>query len=163
MPNNPTLVSGRGYGITHWHQLFTERQLTALTTFSEVLTRVYDQIKKDGAEDDYANTLCTYLALATSKAADGGCSFTRWETLMGVVAPTFARQVIPMVWDFAEVNPFSSSTQNWMSHIEAGANVIERLPTSANGSEVYQADACTTTHANDGPIIVTESALLRQH
>ena len=36
MPNTPTLVSGRGFGVTHWHQLFTERQLAALTTFSDL-------------------------------------------------------------------------------------------------------------------------------
>ena len=156
LPEKALGISLQNYGIAQWHQLFTERQLSILTTFSEALTKAHNHIKGDGAEDDYANTLCTYLAITISKSTDSGCSAARWEKLMGVVAPTFGRQAIPITWDFAEVNPFSSSTQNWMSQIEAVANVVERLPASANNGEVYQADASSTMHADDGPIILTD-------
>ena len=63
------------------------------------------------------------------------------------VSGVFARQAIPMIWDFAESNPFSDSTGNWMAHIKWIAKVVERLPADANSGVVHQADASTTIHA----------------
>ena len=149
-------VSSLGYGMTHWHQLFTERQLTALTTFSDLLPEVRNQITQDGAEKRYADAVCTYLALAVDKTAESGCSFTCWYNRDGIIRTVFARQGIPMTWDFSEANPFSNSTQNWMAQIAWISRVVERFPTSANTGEAYQADAATTIHATDRPIIVTD-------
>ncbi len=156
MPNNPTLVSGRGYGITHWHQLFTERQLTALTIFSDLLSEVRAQITQDSADERYANAVCTYLSLAIGRTAESSCSFTWWENQGEKIPPVFTRQAIPMTWDFTETNLFSSSTQNWLAQIRWIAKVIENLPCSANRGEVYQADATTTSHAVDAPVIITD-------
>ena len=61
-----------------------------------------------------------------------------------------------MVWDFAESNPFSTSTQNLMIHVERIAEVVEHLPANPNSGTVYQADASTTIHAQEGPVIVTD-------
>ena len=156
MSNNPTLVSGRGYGITHWHELFTKRQLTALITYGDLLGEVHNQISRVGDEKEYADTICTYLALAIGRTAEAGCSFAWWENSTTFVAPTFTRQALPMTWAFAEANPFSSSTQNWKFQVEWVAKVVENLPSHTNTGEVYQADACTTAHASDQPIIITD-------
>ncbi len=156
MPNTPTLVSGRGYGITHWHQLFTQRQLTALTVFSDLLAAVREQLTKDGAKEEYAAAICTYLALAIGRTIETNCSFTWWQNQGENIPPVFARQAIPMTWDFAETNVFSNSTQNWMAQTAWIARVIENLPATANSGEVYQADAATTVHGTDKPIIVTD-------
>ena len=106
MPDNPTLVSGRGYGITHWHQLFTQRQLVTLNTFSNLLPDVRKHILQDGAEEGYANAVRTYLSLAIGRTAESGCSFTWWENQGEKIPPVFARQALPMTWDFVEANPF---------------------------------------------------------
>lgn len=156
MPNNPTLVSGRGYGITHWHELFTDRQLVALTTLSDLITDVRHQITQDGADDAYSNAICTYLSLAIGRTAESGCRYAWWENSATFIAPTFARQALQMTWAFAEANPFSSSTQNWLAQVGWIAKVIANLPISANGAEVYQADATTTDHATGGPVIITD-------
>ena len=156
MPNTPTLVSGRGFGVTHWHQLFTERQLAALTTFSNLLEEVNELVTEHGGDDEYANTLRTYLALAIGRTANSGSSFARWQNSGDKIAGVFARQAIPMMWDFAESNPFCSSSQNWMAQIGWVAEVVERLPADANDGTVHQADASTTIHAQDGPVIVTD-------
>ena len=149
-------VSSLAYGMTHWHQLFTERQLTALSVFSDLLSEVRHQITEDGATKEYTDAICTYLALAIGRTAESGCSFTWWENQGQKIPPVFARQAIPMTWDFAETNPFSSSTQNWKSQIDWIAKVIQNLPISMNSGTVYQADATTTRHTADGPIIVTD-------
>ncbi len=156
MPNTPTLVSGRGFGITHWHQLFTERQLTALTTFSDLLEEVDELVTEHGGDEKYTNSLRTYLALAIGRTAHSGSSFARWENSRDSVAGVFARQAIPMMWDFGESNPFCNASQNWMAQIEWVAKVVERLPAAANNGAVHQADASTTIHAQDGPVIVTD-------
>ena len=149
-------VSALTYGATHWHQLFTERQLTALTTFSDLQRAVRNQVIQEGGSNDYAEAVCTYLALAIGREADMCSSFDRWHTSGEKVSGVFGRQAIPMIWDFVESNPFSNSTGNWMAHIEWIAKVIERLPANANSGVVHQADASTTIHTQDGPVIVTD-------
>lgn len=149
-------VSALTYGMTHWHQLFTERQLTALTTFSDLLTEVRNQIKRAKVEDEYVNTICTYLALAIGRLANSCSYFSRWHNSGEKVEGVFARQAIAMVWDFAESNPLSDSTGNWMSHIEWIAKVVERLPADVNAGEAHQADASTTIYTDSGPVIVTD-------
>ncbi len=88
MPNNPTLVSGRGYGITHWHELFTERQLKALITYGDLLEEVRNQIRRVSGKKEYADAICTYLALAIGRTAESSCSFTWWEN-QGEKIPRF--------------------------------------------------------------------------
>ena len=149
-------VSGLSYGMTHWHQLFTERQLTALTVFSELLSEVRNQIIKDGASEKYTDAVYTYLSLAVGRATDANSSFARWHNSKENIEGVFSRQAIPMLWDFPEANPFSTSTQHWMAQIDWVAKVVENLPSSVNEGEVYQADATTTTHAVDNPLIVTD-------
>lgn len=144
------------YGFTHWYQLFTNRQLTALTTFSDLLAEVNELVTKHGANEEYANALRSYLALAIGRTANSGSSFARWQNSGDFIAGVFARQAIPMMWDFAESNPFCSASQNWMGQIEWIAKVVERLPIDTNSGKAYQADASTTIHAQGGPVIVTD-------
>ena len=144
------------YGFTEWQHLFSARQLTALTTFSDLLAEVRGMVEGHGASLDYVRVVHTYLALAVGKIANSGCSFTRWRNDHNSVESIFSRQAISMIWDYAEANPFSSSTKNFTDLIEGIARVVERLPADTNAAEVYQADAATTIHAQNGPIIVTD-------
>ena len=115
---------------------------------------------RDKAKPEYADAVCTYLALALGRIADRNCSFTIWDNRGGNTQKVFGRQGIGMIWDFAEANPFSNSGQNWMSQVEWVAEAIEHLPVRVNNGEVYQANASTTTYAYDKPIIITDPALL---
>lgn len=149
-------VSGVAYGMTHWHQLFTQRQLDVLSTFGDLLGEVRSLIRDAGASDQYTDTLCTYLAFAIGRTAESDSRASFWNNTNTSIAPTFTRQAIQMTWVFAESNPFSTSTQNWLSQVDWIAKVVERLPASANEGKVYQADAATTAHADDSPVIVTD-------
>lgn len=108
------LVSGRGYGYLYWHELFTERQLTALVTFSDLVGEVQSQIEIDGGSTDYAKAISVYLAFSVDSAVNSWSSIVSWRNSVESSRNTFSRQAIPMVWDFAEVNPFSKSNGNWM-------------------------------------------------
>ena len=142
------------YGFTDWQQFFTERQLVTHTTFSDLLAEVRSAIAKTNSLD-YGDTVCTYLALAVGKVIDGNCKFTRWQ-YKGSVASFFSSPRVSMLWDFAETNPFSNSTKNWIAQIELVAKAIEYLPVETNSSIAFQANAATTIKMNDGIVIVTD-------
>ena len=156
LPERALGFAVQGYGFFKWSQLFTERQLSVLTTFSDLLVEVRDLLSKEGVDSEYANAVQTYLALAVGKLANGCSSFTRWDVSTSKAPGVFARQAISMVWDFAETNPFSSSTQNWIGHVDLVSKAVEILPADSNPGETQQADAANTIHAKDGPVIVTD-------
>lgn len=122
------LLSGRGYGFTHWHQLFTPRQLTALTTFSDLVGEAYEQILRDGGTEEYAKAVVTYLAIAIDRLADRGSTICSWDVGYTKIRNTFGRQAIPMTWDFAEGNPFSNSTGCFSSMLEWIYKCIQEFP-----------------------------------
>ena len=156
LPDRALSFRVQRYGFTHWHQLFTQRQLLAITTFSDVLAEVSELVTKNGGNKEYATVICTYLALAIGRIANGGCGFTVWNSQGEKIEGIFSRQAVPMAWDFPEVNPFSGSTKNWTDLLDGVAKVVERLPTNVNDGEASQADASTTIFAKDGLVIVTD-------
>ena len=157
LPEDPLGFSLQNYGITHWHQFFTVRQITTLTAFSDLLPEARDRMIQDGATDAYADALCTYLVCAIGKSVDIGCRGTRWRVDSSTerVVHAISKQTIHIAWDFAEANPFSDSSGSWMTQVNRIVGVIEYLP-AANPGEVYQADAATTPYAVDSPIVVTD-------
>ena len=127
------LLSGRGYGFRWWYELFTPRQLVALTTFSDLVSDAIIKCKNDavsfGMNDDgkgidagglgataYAEVIGTYLSLGLGRCANYWSALTPWGG--DFIVQTFGRQAIPMVWDHAEGNPFSDSTGNWLGALE---------------------------------------------
>jgi putative DNA methylase len=101
------------YGLDTFDKLFTNRQLIALTTFSALVAEAQEQIKQDGGSLEYAQAVSVYLAFVVDKMADLGNSLNRWEPNAECPRQLFARQSIPMVWDYAEGNPFSNSSGSW--------------------------------------------------
>jgi putative DNA methylase len=102
------------YGMTKHRHLFTNRQLVALTTFSDLAFDARKKVLSDsGGDQTYADAIATYLAFACDRAADAWSSLASWRPTVGATRSTFARQALSMVWDFAEANPFSSSCGNW--------------------------------------------------
>ena len=140
---NTNLVSGRGYGFFIWADLFTQRQLTALSTFSDLISEVRNKVETEATNgvckdpESYAAAVATYLAFALDKAADYWSSLCSWHT-GGFIRNTFARQAIVMVWDYTECNPFSQSTGNWFSCVEWVYRFI------AKNSEVCIQNGCAT-------------------
>ena len=131
------------YGMEKFDQLFTERQLAALTTFSDLVSEVREKTLADSLVEDvdanalsghtsridpetYADAVATYLGLAVAKAADLGNSLCAWEPIAQCPRHLFARQAIPMVWDFGEANPFSSSSGSWTVFCEGIAKAVEK-------------------------------------
>ncbi|MCL1920226.1 MAG: DUF1156 domain-containing protein, partial [Kiritimatiellaeota bacterium] len=127
------------YGMPTWGDAFTNRQLTALSTFSELVSEAQKQIVADGGTPEYAKGLCVYLAFAVDRLADYASKFATWSG--DFIAHTFGRQAIQMVWDYAEVNPFSNSTGNWSGAVNWITLSIGRFPEVAQNGYANQVDA----------------------
>lgn len=134
--DTPDLVSGRGYGITHWHQLFTNRQLTALTTFSALINDVQKQVVADGGTKEYSEAIATYLAFVVDKLVDYHSSICSWHASREILRNTFGRQAIPMVWDYAEANPFSKASGGFENMLEWVEKSVRELPSGIMGQVI---------------------------
>lgn len=101
------------YGLDTFDKLFSNRQLTALATFSGLVAEAQKKVVEDGGSEEYGKAIRVYLAFALDRAADAWSALVSWRNSVEASRNTFARQALPMVWDFTEVNPFSSSCGNW--------------------------------------------------
>lgn len=106
MADNPRWFSPPGYGLTEFADVFTARQLVALTTFSDLVSEVRSKVISDGGTADYADAIATYLGLAVSRYTDMSNSLCSWNQTNENVRALFSRQAVPMTWDFVEANVF---------------------------------------------------------
>lgn len=156
--HNPRDIRAQLYGMNNYSDLFTNRQLTALTTFSDLVGEAQAKAEQDaiaaGMKNDhigladggygakaYGEAVGVYLAFAVDRLADIGSSIASWINSIGAIRNTFGRQAIPMTWDYAEGNPFSSSTGCFQNMLEWVVKCVDNLPIACADAEVGQADA----------------------
>lgn len=125
--SNPRDFKTPNYGLATFSQLFTNRQLTALTTFSELVGEAQKKAEADataaGLPDDgvgladggtgaraYGEAIGVYLANLVDQLANHNSSICSWHAGNTQLRNVFSRQAIPMTWDYAESNPFCNSS-----------------------------------------------------
>jgi len=172
MPENPRWFSPPLYGLKTYSDLFTPRQLVALTTLSDLVQEARERVKRDALAaslpDDgkpltaggtaltaYADAVAGYLAFAVSRLTMRCSSQASWDSAYQKIQNAFGRQAIPMVWDYCEGNPFSSATGNFRDTYEAIVEVHSSFVTSGSAGASYQADACIQS-VSAGKIISTD-------
>ena len=138
------------YGMEEWSDLFADRQMKALTTFSDLINEVYDHIIQqhlainycqDKAKS-YASAVATYLSFAVDRLTMASNLLCRWNPVAQKAQHAFGRQALPMVWDFADTNPMGSSTGSLHTSFMIIANVLERsIPQYASCGTATQGDA----------------------
>ncbi len=168
---NPRWFSTPAFGMTEFKDLFTARQLTALTTFSDLVTEARDHVLADaraaGMPDGdrleaggtgaaaYADAVATYLGFAVSRLSSTNSGLSRWNSAPSKesVTDTFSRQALPMVWDFAEGNVWCRGPCELAWSVGWVSKALDRVP--AQGMvEVSQADAASRSGA--GSLISTD-------
>ena len=150
------------YGMKSVADLFTPRQLTALTTFSDLVGEARDRIQSDaisagmsdnepGLEADgdgaaaYADSVALYLGLTVGRQADRSSSLNGWDSSRDTIRNVFARQALPMVWDFAESNPLGSASGSYVSVSQGVFEAIDASPAGGSGV-AQQADAASRNY-----------------
>ena len=153
------------YGVNTFAELFTARQLTALTTLSDLVLEAEKRVRLDaltaGMADypeplrgggigagAYAEAVAVYLAFALDKGANYWSAVCAWHQSRYGIVSTFGRQAIPMVWDFAEANPLSDSSGNLLSGIRQAEEMVATLGYGTVGTSV-QSDAAVQTISQD--------------
>jgi putative DNA methylase len=148
------------YGMNNLGDIFTNRQLVALTTFSDLVQEARELVKRDalaaGLLDDnqplftggtgaiaYADTMCIYLACVLDRMVYYGSNLTSWLPKDNALRDCMPRQVLAMTWDFAECNPLGKSSGDVLTCTNSVSNYLDVATPSANGF-ASQCDAQTT-------------------
>jgi putative DNA methylase len=134
------------YGYTTFGSLFTPRQFLALLTFTKWIRLAYEEMGKIGYNKELSQAVCCDLGAVLSRFADYSTSLCVWHISKILVAHTFSRQAIPMVWDFAEVNPFGDASGNVQGALNWVLRVTKELVGPCNSTNVIRASATELTY-----------------
>ncbi|WP_342711286.1 DUF1156 domain-containing protein [Bradyrhizobium sp. B124] len=173
------------YGLTSWGDVFTDRQLVALATFSDLVAEAREQVRRDALAanlpDDnrplreggsgaaaYGDAVAVYLGFLVSKLADKGSSLCTWDAgpasnrtesgrsaRVATVRVTFGRQALPMTWDYAEVNFFSESVGGLETVLKTLSLPLANLSPSERIGRAQQQDA-QSQELSSGAVVSTD-------
>jgi putative DNA methylase len=121
------------YGIRRWRDLYTKRQLVALTTLARLVTSptLRRTMTSAGLEEQLQNTVLSCLALAVGRVNDLSSTLCRWlPSLEAVAASNGGQNKMPMILDFVEANPIGGAGGDWSGQIDWIARVVENLAAS---------------------------------
>jgi len=168
LPTQAPSFRVQAYGMECWADLFSNRQLLALTTFSDLVAEVREQVRDHAVAagmtqseryeaggagaDAYADVVATLLGLAVSRYADMSNSLCSWNQTNENVRALFARQAIPMAWDFAEANPFGQiGLRGPIESVAKALNVAPRATGSVQQCPAQNADFAGALLSTDPP------------
>ena len=160
LPDNPRDFKTPNYGLPTFADLFTSRQLVALTTFSDLVQEATDLARRDamatGLPDDarplrdggtgaqaYAEAVAVYLGFALSKVTDLANTIVTWRTDRESSYHLFSKQAIPMSWDYCELNPLLRGTGSYEGAASWTAESVDGVAVEIGSSvgHAIQADA----------------------
>ena len=157
LADDPRAITVKLYGYETFDRLFSNRQLRALVTFCDLVRQVHGVIKMlTGGDENYAAAVVTYLAFALDKAANYWSTLCGWHFAREIMMSTLGRQALPMIWDYAEANPFSDSTGNWMSGVDQAVKVLLASPMHPTPGRTYQSDAAQRLPDVPAPLVSTD-------
>jgi putative DNA methylase len=173
LPDNTRDFKTPIYGLTTYGDLFTNRQLVTLTTFSDLVGKAREQVRDDalvaGLPDDgkplrdggtgtmaYAEAVGVYLGEVASKITAYHCSVGVWRANMDKSGRAFGRQAIPMVWDYPECNPFAGAGGDWEGASTDAAKVIAGLGGKSNGYALQAAAQIEHDFDKLHPVVSTD-------
>ena len=169
LPKKHRNFQGPVYGLENLGDLFTPRQLVALTSFSDLVGEAKERVQRAaataGLSDDgrrlidggtgataYAEAVAVYLAFARDKVANWLTTISHWWAAQNKIRPTFIRQAIPMTWDYSEANPFAGAAGDVYVSAYGIADAISRLPSTPMGSSEQSS---ATQFSGEQPAVVS--------
>ncbi|RBY88100.1 hypothetical protein DQ244_16225 [Blastococcus sp. TBT05-19] len=145
---NGRWFSPPAFGLARFADLFTNRQLVALTTFSDLVGDVHSLVESHASNAGlaatearaYADAISLYQAFGVDKLSLTNTSLATWQSSPDRLTQAYSRQAIPMTWDFAEANPLSDAGGGFRLTGIAIAKVLDRLP-AVTATSVRQKNA----------------------
>ncbi len=138
------------YGILKWSDLFSSRQKLALITFVEKVRKAHKKMIEEGYDEEYAQAVVSYLGFVVSRIPDTNCTICHWDGSWEKTCTTFARQALPMNWDFIEANVFTTKGYGFENILKTILNVFSTI-TMSNSSNptVTQSSATSLPYPNN--------------
>ncbi len=130
------------YGFMTWGSLFNARQKLSLITFTEKVREAYRKMIAEGVEREYAKAIATYLSIVLDKCASSSNSLARWQSNGEKIADLFARQALPMLWDYCEVNVINGKSR---SYRELKSDVLTNIKEQKISNTVPTTNAFSAT------------------
>jgi putative DNA methylase len=131
------------YGMTRWGDLFNPRQKLALITFTDEVRKAYHKMLDEEYEEEYAKALAGYLALGVDMMSAFWNTLARWENTSTIIKHLYGRQALSMLWDYAEVNPFSGSSGSFETGYKYYLKVIDHCSQSSDTPAVITQSSAT--------------------
>ena len=171
MPPGGRFMAPPLYGMTDWRDLYTDRQLTALATYSDLLTEIRAVIDADvriavadsrmpesdpmAATPSYVDAILTYLAFGIDRMAEINNTLCPWEPGRQQIRNLYGRQAVPMQWSYGEANVFGNAAGDFRVSLGSLITALERLPALSRG-EVVQRDAAVRVTEVPSPVVSTD-------
>src|SRR6266487_1928943 len=139
------------YGFISFADIFTSRQLLSLLTFAAEVHHAHITMIAEGMDVERATAVATYLGLMVDRLADYNSTLCNWHNIGEKINHTYARQALPMVWDFVEVNPLGNATGNITGALNWILDTIQALVDTGQPSVAFRASA-TSLPLEDGTL-----------
>ena len=117
IPPESTKIDPRRYGAIEWRDLFAHRQLNFVSAMADMVRNSTEEIRAEVGDELYARAIITYLGILVDRMANLSNMYCRWNSAGENLKGAYSRQAIAMVWDFAELNPFSNAAGDLSSAI----------------------------------------------
>jgi putative DNA methylase len=133
VPDEPFPESGSSgtrlapYGVRVWGQVFNARQALSLITFGQVIQTAYEEIKQRSGSNTVGQVISLYLAFTLSRMSLKLSESSRWDNGGDKVQAATAGHKLPMLWDYAEVNPFSGNSGSWENMHQWALPSLDRI------------------------------------
>ena len=133
----------QAYGFSSYADLYTNRQQLALSVFAECIAKRYEEAVAARGDSDYLKAVVTFLGLSLGRLAQTNSKQVSWFTRNGPskAKPAFSQQVVSMLWDYCETNPFGGSVGDWDQVVRSSLTALPRLPHKALPGRVALNDA----------------------
>lgn len=161
IPSTSIISPALYYGMPRWGDLFNPRQLLAMQTFVACLRDALAELATRERNAEYRQAVATYLGLWIGRIADRMTTFVQWQTNADKFGHMFNKQAIPMIWDYAEVDPFNQVTGGALGQLDWILRVIEHESPASNTTlfpaRVLRGDGASLSLAeNSVDVVVTD-------
>jgi putative DNA methylase len=129
------------YGLTRFCDLFSPRQQATLCSLAQGVAEIHGEMVSAGVEAERARAVAAHLALVLDRTSDLHSTLCRWVAKGEFTANTFAKQALPMTWDFSETNPFGGASGDLLRNVERAALVIEHVGNVPERCAVHRTSA----------------------